>query len=110
MTSTAAALVPQQGGSETKFTPGPWEVSGDGIWAKSPFGARVKIMTLTFSPLNGIHGEANGIVAAAATDMLAVLKLISAHYENQNVNHVDFRVEAKRLADMAIARATGAAS
>lgn len=30
MTPTAAALVPQQGGPETKFTPGPWSVCGDG--------------------------------------------------------------------------------
>lgn len=42
----------------------------------------------------------------AVPDMLAVLQWIADQYENQNLNHVDFRVEAKRRADEAIAKAT----
>jgi hypothetical protein len=31
---------------------------------------------------------------------------ISKHYDNQDLNHVDFRVMAKQLADAALAKAT----
>lgn len=50
----------RQTDQKSNHTPGPWEVSADGIWAKSPFGARVKIATVTsFSPMNGIDSHAN---------------------------------------------------
>jgi hypothetical protein len=58
--------------SEAKHTPGPHEFVGDGIWAKSPWNARVKLATITFpSPMNGIDGHANGHLFAAAAELLA---------------------------------------
>jgi hypothetical protein len=50
---------------------------------------------------------ANAKLIAAAPDLLEALRNIAAAYENQNLIHVDFRVEAKRVADAAIAKATG---
>lgn len=44
----------------------------------------------------GVSEERDGTTASSA------LKWISVHYENQDINHVDFRVEAKRLADAAL--------
>lgn len=56
-------------------TPGPWEFSSGGIWAISPWNARVKIATVTtFSPMNGIDSNANGHALAAAAELLAALK------------------------------------
>lgn len=49
--------------------------------------------------------EDDARMIAAAPDLLAFAEWISYHYDNQDMNHVDFRVEAKRLADAAIARA-----
>ena len=48
--------------------------------------------------------------ADTITDLLAALKRISRSYENQNINHVDFRVNAKNIADAAIAKAKGGAA
>lgn len=61
--------------AETKHTPGPWRVSHDGIWARSPWNAEVRIATiLRHSPLNGIDSDANARLMAAAPEMLEVLK------------------------------------
>lgn len=46
----------------------------------------------------------------AAPDLLEALEWIAANYENCNINHVDFRVEAKHRADVAIAKAGGASA
>lgn len=43
---------------------------------------------------------------AAAPDALEMAKTISYQYDNQDLNHVDFRVMAKQLADAFIAKAT----
>jgi len=48
--------------------------------------------------------------ADTITDLLAALKRISRSYENQNINHVDFRVNAKNIADAAIAKTKGGAA
>lgn len=64
---------------KSNHTQGPWEVSADGIWAKSPMGARVKIATVTtFSPMNGIDSEANARVLGAAHDLLQAATLLEA--------------------------------
>jgi hypothetical protein len=56
------------------YPPGPWEFSSGGIWATSPWNARVKIATITdFAPMNGIDSQAIGCVMVAAPDMLAEL-------------------------------------
>jgi hypothetical protein len=54
--------------------------------------------------------EANARLIAAAPEMLQALEWIADNYENGHMNHVDFRVQAKHLADAAIAKATGATS
>lgn len=62
----------------TSFTPGPWRVSADGIWARSPWNAEVKIASVTIcSPMNGIDWKANAILIAAAPDMLKALQEVS---------------------------------
>lgn len=43
---------------------------------------------------------------AAAPDMLALLRLFAVEYENQNINHMDFRVSVKMRAEEMIAKAT----
>ena len=56
-------------------TPGPWTVSNAGIWAVSPWNAKVLIGTVVVSgPMNGIDAQANAQMFAAAPDMLAALK------------------------------------
>jgi hypothetical protein len=56
------------------FTAGPWRVSADGIWARSPWNAQVKIATVTVcSPMNGIDWEANAKLMAAAPALLTAL-------------------------------------
>jgi len=44
---------------------------------------------------------------AAAPDLLETLKAIARNYDNQDLNHVDFRVKAKIAAEEAIAKAEG---
>lgn len=46
---------------------------------------------------------------AAAPELLDALEWIAANYENSDLNHVDFRVRAKHLADDALAKARGEA-
>ena len=63
-------------------TDGPWEFSGDAIWATSPFNARFKVATVTFpSPMNGIDGHANGKVLGAARELYEAA-LTMAHAED----------------------------
>ena len=60
--------------SETRHTSGPWRISSDGIWARSPWNAEVRIATVTIcSPMNGIDWQANARLIAAAPDLLEVL-------------------------------------
>lgn len=63
------------------FTTGPWEFSVDGIWAISPWNARVRIATVTFfAPMNAIDEKANGRLLAAAPDLYDALKaMVDAH-------------------------------
>lgn len=39
-------------------------------------------------------------------DMLALLRLFAREYEDQNINHVDFRVSVKHRAEEMLAKAT----
>jgi hypothetical protein len=62
-------------GNETKWPAGPWEYSGGGIWAKSPWNARVRILDVgTFSPMNGVDSTAIGHVAAASPKLYEALE------------------------------------
>lgn len=54
--------------------------------------------------------SANARLISASPELLEALQWIARNYENGDINHVDFRVEAKHLADAAIAKATGATS
>jgi hypothetical protein len=82
-------------------TAGPWEFSSDGIWATSPWNARVKIATVTFfASMNAIDEKANGRLIAAAPDLLeAVEYLLSAHGEQIH--------DACDMAHKAVAKARG---
>ena len=56
------------------------------------------------NPVNGLFQDSIAIslkrMADALTlDSLGLAEWIAKEYENQNVSHVDFRVEAKRRAD-----------
>jgi len=58
------------------FTPGPWSVSSGSVWATSQWGARVRIAPVDFhSPMNGIDGNANARLIAAAPEMFEALKV-----------------------------------
>lgn len=72
-------------------------------------------MTDEFEPDAPLHGDPRNrphelfqasiaislkrIADAMCADHLGLAEWIAAHYENQNVGHVDFRVECKRRAD-----------
>lgn len=72
-----------QEGKMPKHTPGPWESSATGIWAKSPWNARVKIATITtFSLMNGIDWNANANLIVAAPELLAELRTAVQHIEH----------------------------
>jgi len=52
--------------------------------------------------------DANARLIAAAPDLFALAVWISNYYANQDMNHQDFRVAAKIMADKIIAKAEGA--
>jgi hypothetical protein len=58
---------------------------------------------------SGYCGDYPPSIFAAAPELLEAMEAISRHYENPNINHIDFRIEAKILADAAIAKARGEA-
>lgn len=79
-------------------TAGPYEFSGDGIWATSPWNARVKIATVTFcSSWNGIDAKANGLLFAAAPTMYEALKKISESRWDENADLDDICTLADRM-------------
>lgn len=120
MTTTAAALVPQQGGSETKFTPGPWVAASHFAQGE---GGRTYIPVLRPGndpvPLAVVHrdvdgygkqeGEANAHLIAAAPELFAALAAIvkAGSPSLYSTPHFDARLETARAV---LARATGAAS
>lgn len=99
-------------------TPGPWDIHVEqsaGIFGSSavyvcggqgwPEGQLARVNTQ-----DGMgEREANARLIAAVPELFDALQWISSNYENGNLNHVDFRVEAKHLADAALAKARGAA-
>ncbi len=98
--------------STQEHTPGPWEFSSDGIWAVSPFNARVKIATVTFGslPSNGINPVANGHVLGAAAELLAALRecagyIISPLRMTSDVDEAARRAAIYGRASAAIAKA-----
>lgn len=61
------------------YTPGPWSATYDGVWAKTPWNANVRLATITHpSPMNGIDGRANARLICAAPDMLEALQIVMA--------------------------------
>ena len=97
-------------------TPGPWVVV-ENSWEVStiyaPFDGTVAVC-----PINDLVTEesqdefqavmdANARLIASAPDLLEALEWISSNYENVNLNHIDFRVEAKHRADAALTKARG---
>lgn len=115
----------------SKHTPGPWLIHGAMLGYKgdilSPTAKRIPDchhIARCFAPKPesdaicelqaiGIEREAiaqieaNARLIASAPDLLEALQWIAKNYENGHINHVDFRVEAKHLADAAIAKALG---
>lgn len=101
---------------ESRHTPGPWEYSSGGIWAKSPWNARVRIATVTtFSPMNGIDSDANGHVIETAPELLSSLRAIVDFCDDPNGSEKpeSLAMGLARLlpaARAALTKATGAAS
>lgn len=98
---------------KTQHTRGPWEVSGNGIWAISPWNARFRLATVTTpSPMNGVDWEANArLIAAAPTLMDALESIIRiAGLRDDNVERPEGLFELLRdaagTARGAIAKAT----
>lgn len=99
---------------KAQHTPGPWEVSGNGIWAVSQWNARFRLATVTTpSPMNGVDWEANAKLIAAAPKMLEALESIIriAALRDDNVERPEGLFELLRdaagTARGAIAEATG---
>lgn len=99
-------------------TPGPWMLGrtiGGQIDIDAPHApvrwaglARVVVET---EAVNGYsrdpEAEANARLIAASPEMLGALEWIALIYESCDLNHAEFRVEAKRCVDAAIAKAKG---
>lgn len=86
------------------YTPGPWSATYDGVWAKTPWNATVRLATITHpSPMNGIDGGANARLICAAPDLLEALLGCIPQLElgNGEAEHI-------KAARAAIAKATGA--
>jgi len=83
----------------SEHTPGPWEASSLGIWAKSPWNARVCLAQAhNFSPMNKVDSAANARLMAAAPDLLDALKAV--------VSVADRKTVEFDMARAAIAKAT----
>lgn len=95
---------PQTYADVVQHTQGPWRVSGAALDGFRPIMAPGGVIVALVSTIAGNHADRQ--VIAAAPDLLAFAEWVSYHYENQDMNHVDFRVEAKRRADAALAKAT----
>lgn len=92
--------------SETKWPPGPWEYSGGGIWAKSPWNARVRILyASTFSPMNGVDSTAIGHAAAASPKLYEALAEFVPETQSGKLTEAE-RIENARTA-LASARGEG---
>ncbi len=86
------------------YTPGPWSATYDGVWAKTPWNANVRLATITHpSPMNGIDGGANARLICAAPDMLEALQGVRASTEWSCMER-----DAQDAVRAAIAKATGA--
>lgn len=98
------------------FTPGPWSAKVNRntgyLEPYAPFVIKDSewniAVVLGDATALGRAAEANARLIAAAPMMFGVLKWISEHYENQDMGHKDFRVEAAIRADAAIRKATQA--
>lgn len=105
-----------------QHTPGPWHVVRYGdrtslvICTDEAGNQRIAFMAtparrdLSARSAKWRELVANANLSAAAPDLLEALEWIASNYENGDLNHVDFRVQAKHLADAAIARAKGGAA
>lgn len=95
-------------GSEVKFTPGPWIAlpnapRADDYWRVSD---REDFVCQMFSERCEFeNAKANAHLIAAAPDLYEALKWIADQYANQDLSHVDFRVEAARRAEAALSKA-----
>lgn len=98
-------------------TPGPWGadfhnermVGGRFVTIVSAPGQLVPIAAVT-TGVEGYgrdEGRANARLIAAAPCLLGALEWIALIYESCDLNHAEFRVEAKRCVDAAIAKAKG---
>lgn len=65
--------------SESKRTEGPWRLSheADGTYIRSASGGLIARMESGSQPMR----DANGVVIAAAPDLLAVVERCAAHFE-----------------------------
>lgn len=94
-------------------TSGPWgdeypslRFAEGGEGTVTPSKVEAYIERIEYGSVDASEAKANARLIAAAPTMLAALEWIATHYGNQDLNHVDFRVEAKHLADAAILKAT----
>jgi hypothetical protein len=90
-------------------TPGPWyaALGPQGGYVISDETNHFGLCQRASWPSRVEESEANAHLIASAPDLVAALEWIANNYANQEINHVDFRVEAKRLADAAISKSRG---
>jgi len=80
-----------------------WVVRNGEIRTDGPPYHRVASITVTNNDVE--RADARARLIAAAPDLLKALEFIRDGYDNQDVNHVDFRVKAYEVALDAIDRA-----
>ena len=80
-----------------------WIVRNGEIRTDGPPYHCVASITITNNDVE--HADARARLIAAAPDLLKALEFIRDGYDNQDVNHVDFRVKAYQVALEAIDRA-----
>jgi hypothetical protein len=90
--------------SAAKHTPGPWHVSNVG-WIASPF----ETICSLYAVKGQREAQANGLLIAAAPDLLAALRDCLAYMEN-DIGGPDCCRPERVQAHAAIAKATGAAA
>ncbi len=96
--------------SDTKFTPGPWQVSGNAVKAIAQVaycGASGSWSNKGTQVIGDDEAKANAILIAAAPDLYAALKMMTDRFLDANGSYGEYENETIDAANSALEKARG---